>query len=291
MQNLVEQDSLQGIDDSTDIELSVNVTGSPHSRALSWSEGKWKDLHKVTERIEYSACRFQDGKRNNVSAIGISMIVLDFDEGVTLEEGIEMFSSCKSLIVTTKSHQVDKHGLVADRFRVLLPLNYCIIDMEYYSMVMKKIIRFYNADAACSDAARYFAPCPKNQLVFYSDSEEIFDITMFDVMIQTDEVEQKHITRPSKKVQEQQITSLQPHRVDLSSLLDEKITYYRYGLKTVDTLEEIINKTEVSDTAIRCHCFLNKAHEDKKPSCYIYHNWNNIYAKCSSCQIEGIIYF
>ena len=53
------------------------------------------------------------------------------------DKAIDMFKDTKSLIVTTKSHQVDKKGLVTDRFRVILYIGISIIDMEYYSKLMK----------------------------------------------------------------------------------------------------------------------------------------------------------
>lgn len=62
-------------------------------------------------------------------------------------------------------------------------------------------------------------------------------------------------------------------------------------MRILKTLKDLIEQTDPSDQAISCRCFLNPEHEDKKPSCFIYHNEHSIYAKCMSCQIDGIIYF
>jgi len=272
------------------IDLSINTTNSAHANHMAWATGEWKSTHKITSLTDYCGTYFPSSKRNNNAAKGISVIILDIDENVTLKEGIALFSSSKSLIVTTKSHQKEKNGVIADRFRVILFLNFCIIDMAYYSKLMRVLTRYYKTDIACTDPARYFAPNPKNQLVYYSNSKEIFDITRFDAMIDSSEVMQKHIMHP-KKEQEQQITSILPNRVELSSLLDVKVKYYYFGMSTVETLDKLIANTKVSDIAIKCHCFLNPNHVDKNPSCFIYHNEHRIYAKCVSCQIDGIMNF
>ena len=272
------------------ISLSINVINTPHANHVEWSEGEWNNLHKVTERFEYCAGHFANGKRNNKSAIGVSAIILDFDDGTSLEQGIELFSFCKSLVVTTKSHQIDKHGVISDRFRVILILNVCIIDMKYYTQLMKVITRFYKSDISCIDSARYYLPSNKKQVVKYSDSNEYFDITKFDEMIHaSEETVQKHITRPTIK-EHLNLKSMVPQRIELSTLLDVKVNYYQLGMEKSDTLEDLIVKVEPSNQAIKCHCFLNPSHEDKNPSCFIYSNETNVYAKCMSCGIDGIIY-
>lgn len=205
----------------TTIDLSVNTTNSAHANYMAQVTGEWRSTHKITELVDYCGGYFPSGKRNNKSARGISVIILDIDEDVTLKQGIELFSFYKSLIVTTKSHQKDKKGLIADRFRVILFLNFCLIDMVYYSKLMKVLTRYYKSDIACTDPARYFAPNPNDQLAYYSDSEEIFDITRFDAMIDSSEVVQKQIMRPQKE--EQYRSNTLPNRVELLSLLDVKV--------------------------------------------------------------------
>lgn len=267
------------------VALSVNTANEAHANKMVWAAGNWVDVYKITCRFEYCAACFNGGKRNNSSAKGVSLIILDFDEGLSLKQGIELFSSYKSLIVTTKSHQVDKHGIVTDRFRVILPLDRSIIDMTYYSKLMRLITRHFSSDIACTDAARYYSPNPK-QLVHYSRSEAYFDIEKFDSMIE-ENIETIHSSKATHKKIVRSVTST---RVELSDLLNETINYYINGIKNSDTLKNFIKKTKVSDKATRCHCFLNKQHEDSNPSCFIYRNDNNIYAKCVACGFDGLLY-
>jgi hypothetical protein len=248
------------------INISVNIDSLPHANNLKWTMGNWEDIFKVTALYEYSATKFKNGKRNNISAKGVSSIILDIDDGQTLEEGIETFKEFKSLIVTTKSHQVDKKGLIADRYRVILPLNQSIIDMEYYSKLMRCLTRFYKADIACSDPARYYSPNPKQE-VYYSASEEYFDINKFDELVCNDEEVMSANIASSKIFSEKSKTNSEVKRIDLD--LNSQVTYYQNGIKATDILDYIINNIKVSNGAIPCHCFLNPQHEDKNPSCFI----------------------
>ena len=273
------------------MDFSINTTKVAHANHLKWATGEDDQTHKITARFEYSASKFKNGKRTNKMAIGASAIILDIDDGLTIKQGIELFSSYKSLIVTTKSHQVEKKGLIADRFRVILFLDRCIIDMLYYTNLMKVIIRHFGADVACSDPARYYSPNP-NQLLHYSDSEEIFDIEKFEekikenvcVAIDTDK------KQPRKRVSQNNINIALTNRIDLKLLLKNQITYYQLGMEITDTLENLIKNTAVSNEAIKCRCFLNPEHEDNNPSAYIYHNQESIYAKCVSCGVDGLLY-
>ena len=268
------------------INISVNIDSLPHANNLKWTTGNWEDIFKVTALYEYSATKFKNGKRNNISAKGVSSIILDIDDGQTLEEGIETFKEFKSLIVTTKSHQIEKKGLVADRYRVILPLNQSIIDMEYYSKLMRYLTRFYDADIACSDPARYYSPNP-NQEVYYSNSDKFFEVSKFDEMIHESEEKVFGDTFSSDVLFEKSKSNVVQKRVDLD--LNTKIGYYQNSRKAINTLDYIINNIKVSNSAIPCHCFLNSKHEDKNPSCFVYLNTNNVYAKCVSCGTDGLL--
>lgn len=264
--------------------ISINQNNTLHSNKLQWSEGNWFDLYKVTKLYEYSATNFVNGKRNNKFAKGISTIILDFDEDVSLDEAINIFREHVSLIVTTKSHQKDKHGLVCDRFRVILPLQYSIIDIEYYMQLMQTIVRYYKSDKACTDAARYYSPNP-NQKTYYSSGTKYFDISKFEEMIE--KKEDVFDDTPSFNTYPEKYRSINlEKKIDLTSFMNEQIIYYQNGLKSINTLTQII-KSKHKLSQLKCHCFLNPRHEDKNPSCVLYLNDKNIYAKCFSCNLDA----
>ena len=61
------------------------------------------------------------------------LLILDVDDGLTINEAKKIFRKCKYLIATTKSHQMDKKGLKCDRFRIILPAVNIPIGDEYFN--------------------------------------------------------------------------------------------------------------------------------------------------------------
>lgn len=261
--------------------LSINEDNTPHSNNMKWSTGNWLNLYKVTKNFEYSSTNFRTNKRSNQFAIGVSSIILDFDENVSLDEAKNIFSEFHSLIVTTKSHKKKKQGIVCDRFRVILPLNYSIIDMSYYMNLMKIIVRHFKADLACTDAARYYSP-NAYQKTYYSQGNKFFDVRKFEKNYRAEQ------TMPYSSSINAKICLNKTQKIDLSKLLKHQITYYQYGRKTIDTLNDILNNENHLEY-IKCHCFLNPSHEDNNPSCVIYLNHKNIFIKCFACDLEHLI--
>ena len=125
-------------------------------------QGTWKDFYKVVcaDGIHYSAHCFKDGYRKKDNVIeGFSLIILDFDGGVSLDTAKLIFEDYTYLIATTKSHQVEKNGIVDDRFRVILPMESKLeLDPEQYSQFMKNLLDDIpiEADRACVDASRFY---------------------------------------------------------------------------------------------------------------------------------------
>lgn len=264
--------------------LSINQNNTPHSNYLDWCEGNFFNLHKVTKMYEYSATNFHEGKRSNNFAIGVSSIILDFDDGLTLNSAKKLFEEYIALIITTKSHLKNKNGLVSDRFRVILPLNYSIIDTNYYMSIMAKIVRFFKSDKACTDAARYYYP-NKDQITYYSKGTKFFNPSRFDDFSKREKeiIYRKDIQlNKSSQKYESEI-----YRVDLNKFRNNQITYYLNGDKRIDTLSSVV---ENINEDVQCHCFMNPKHEDKNPSCRIYQNEKNTYIKCFACNFDGIIY-
>ena len=81
---------------------------------------EFNQLHNITSTKNYSPFTFNDGKRNQVNSKTHNLICFDIDEGLELKKAIDLCSNFKSLIVTTKSHQVDKKGLICDRYRIVV---------------------------------------------------------------------------------------------------------------------------------------------------------------------------
>lgn len=140
---------------------------------------------KVSERIEvlpkllqgeylYSAADFSGGKRKQENFLRASLIILDFDSGLTIAEAKEKFSGFKYIIATTRSHQKEKHGVTCDRFRVILFADQVIESREDFRSLMQELTLMYGSDPACKDAARAFFTAPDCQV--YENSGALFPI-------------------------------------------------------------------------------------------------------------------
>jgi hypothetical protein len=103
---------------------------------------------------------FEDGLRANKNLQSIDLLVLDIDEGCTLDEAREYFKNYWHIIATTKSHQKEKNGITCDRFRVLLKLIWpAEDDEEFKGFWFAAKAKWPFIDDACKDSARFFYPC------------------------------------------------------------------------------------------------------------------------------------
>ncbi|WP_201353839.1 hypothetical protein [Hydrogenimonas urashimensis] len=107
-------------------------------------------------------------KGENRIADSTNAIVLDFDDGMSIEEFKKRIYPNAAFIGTTKSHRKEKNGKVCDRFRAIVPLLTAMdIPNDEYSMTMEEIYRhFPGVDTGCKDAARAYAGNPEAQTEF-----------------------------------------------------------------------------------------------------------------------------
>lgn len=130
-----------------------------------------EDLSKVIEKNTYSLSRFNNGHRTNGNFIASDFIGLDFDDGLTLNDAVQLFKNYNCIIGTTRNHQKPKNGVTCDRFRVILKLERTITTADEYKSAVNDLLNKHpQADKQCSDAARMFYPCSK--IVFLNASGE-----------------------------------------------------------------------------------------------------------------------
>jgi hypothetical protein len=116
-----------------------------------------EDLAKTVTTSDWSPFLFSDDYRHSESWEACTILGLDVDSGCTLEEAQKIFAPYMHVIVTTKSHQIDKHGIKCDRFRVVLFLSDFITDREVYKATWYDLAaKFPFIDKQCKDFARYF---------------------------------------------------------------------------------------------------------------------------------------
>jgi hypothetical protein len=122
-----------------------------------WSPIIWKNNYAKTDNFIQS-----------------HFLVLDFDEpgDETMEEINHSLRDHKRIIATTKSHGIEKNGVICDRFRLIIPFSECIVDYKTYRATYRKALeRFPWADKSCLDGARFFFP---SQKIIYIDRESDF---------------------------------------------------------------------------------------------------------------------
>lgn len=139
---------------------------------ISYQPPQVKDANKVSEgwrvagnlsmaRIArgmstciWSPIVWRGGSRKAVNFERADWLGLDFDEGLSLSEAIDIWQDSKHIIGTTKSN-----GIKGDRFRVLLKLSETCTSGDDYAHTVNTITRTYGGDTKATDAARFFFPC------------------------------------------------------------------------------------------------------------------------------------
>lgn len=100
-------------------------------------------LHVVTQQdgMHWANHHFKNGHRAEENVIaGFNAIVLDIDEGTSLELAHELMADYTFMTYTTKRHQTEGHG---DRYRMILPINYILkLNVEEYKEFMDTIFAF-----------------------------------------------------------------------------------------------------------------------------------------------------
>lgn len=125
------------------------------------------ELVKYATTSNYSMGVFKDNYRTKKNFQEAQAIAIDVDndgpnDNYTIAEAAEKFAQYKHLIMPSKSHQKEKGGKVADRFRVILFLDRPVTDAKDFQATWKTIYESYPAaDRACKDASRFFFPSPE----------------------------------------------------------------------------------------------------------------------------------
>lgn len=121
--------------DLNEIIISYSDNWAYHYRG---EKVPFEQLHVLTqhEGMHWSNHHFVNGHRAGENAIpGFNIIAIDIDGGVTLQTAQELMQDYKFLAYTTKRHTPE-----ANRFRMLLPINYQLqLDEEEYKEFMRAI--------------------------------------------------------------------------------------------------------------------------------------------------------
>lgn len=118
------------------------------------------DIMCGTKPCAITACELLNGQRLDDSATGkIQFLSLDFDDGLTWEEGLKRFSNYKFFAYQTRNHQKEKNGIKCDRFRIILLLERELsLDKHQFKSMYQRVVKVLapEADASCVNISRIF---------------------------------------------------------------------------------------------------------------------------------------
>lgn len=131
-------------------------------KALTYAPESIEELAKFITENDWSPFMYSQPKRHSDFWESCSILAIDVDndgrtEECSLEKAKELFKGYAHIISTSKSHQIEKHGKVADRFRVILFLEEPVTDPARYKQTwLYTAEKFPFIDPQCKDLARFF---------------------------------------------------------------------------------------------------------------------------------------
>lgn len=140
------------------MEISIGKSKDTHVHFKPLSVPNLKKLGElVTCGLPYSLGTYKNEYRNKTNFLKADAIGLDFDGNYTLEQAMIDFAEYRHLIATTRNHQKEKHGVVADRFRVILFLSEPITDADTFKATWHSLAEKWPAtDPTCKDCSRFW---------------------------------------------------------------------------------------------------------------------------------------
>ena len=169
------------------IIISTNDDPRP-TIAINWKrkQGAFEGLHKIVcSNLRYSAGTFENGHITDKNYLPEqNLIIIDVDDGLSIEDTKNLFKGTKYLIATTKSHQIEKNGIVCDRFRLILPtISKFHLKPTVYAETYLNILSSLGmsaADTKCQNASRWYYGVEDAKYWYNPDPDaEMIDIRPF----------------------------------------------------------------------------------------------------------------
>lgn len=184
--------------ESDDLKLNENmwITAKPYYKNKNI---KFEQLHRMvsSDYRQYSPFFFKDGtkKSENWNNENQNILILDIDDGLTIDKAKEIFKGFKYFICTTKSHQKEKKGLVCDRFRIILPIINNPIGDIYFEYMRNLESMFSFIDKQVNTKTGAFLGSAKCSY-FYNEGD-LFDMDIFKPIKRMETVKQNDFKVPT----------------------------------------------------------------------------------------------
>jgi hypothetical protein len=140
-----------------------------------------EDAREVFCNYSYSPHKWLGGYRSQANYKETDFLVIDYDDGMTIEQAKETFNFHQYIIVTSRNHQKVKSGHedngAIDRFHVILPLKKDRINDKNTMINLKQATLFDGSDPSVFDAGRMFFASPQDAEIFINGVGELLDIS------------------------------------------------------------------------------------------------------------------
>jgi len=145
------------------------ATSHQASQGQKVSFKTFKDAFEFISTNAISPSTFNQDKRSKEGFEETSIFMLDIDSGVTIEQAKERLAKLNLGygIYTSVSHQIEKNGMICDRYRIVLELDRVIKSHESFRETAKSISKIFpESDRACLEPARYFLGNKNGKTIF-----------------------------------------------------------------------------------------------------------------------------
>ncbi len=146
--------------------MDINISFSYSKSANYWdtvfypADIDWSNINKILQyKGRYCMARFKDNLINTDNYIVSSMntLVIDIDDGLTLEQFKIRADKWMYAVGTTQHHKLEKNNKIRDRFRVIIPCVAAIsLNASEYSLMMSEVIGFFGADKSCKNVSHAY---------------------------------------------------------------------------------------------------------------------------------------
>lgn len=155
--------------------VAYNYLSEPISFSNLQALCQMNDMHWINHALIKGADG--DGHRDGSNILpGFNIIVIDVDEGTSLDEVRVLMKDYTYFIHTTKRHQTEGYG---DRFRLIMPINYHLkLDENEFREFMNNVYEWlpFKVDEQTSQRCRKWAT---HQGIIFSNEGEILDALAF----------------------------------------------------------------------------------------------------------------
>ncbi|ECQ2932902.1 DUF3987 domain-containing protein [Salmonella enterica] len=155
--------------------VAYNYLSEPISFSNLQALCQMDDMHWINHALIKGADG--DGHRDGSNILpGFNVIVMDVDEGTSLDEVRVLMKDYTYFIHTTKRHQTEGYG---DRFRLIMPINYHLkLDENEFREFMNNVYEWlpFKVDEQTSQRCRKWAT---HQGITFSNEGEILDALAF----------------------------------------------------------------------------------------------------------------